>query len=161
MTAYLTVKGFADLSVAPASLIDQVEAQHQGWTEGQLSAISAWLDSRLAKRYVAPFSLPAPIAVQFWLARLMTASLYLKRGIDPTDAQTGQILEDAKTARDEIKEAADSKEGLFELPLRADLSGSQGITKGAPLGYSEQSPYTWTDVQLPAFVEETQSGTGS
>jgi len=46
----------------------------------------------------------------------------------------------------ELKEAADSKDGLFDLPLRADTTAT-GVSKGGPRGYSEASPYTNLDRQ--------------
>jgi hypothetical protein len=45
-----------------------------------------------------------------------------------------------------LKEAADAKDGLIDLPLRADTTAS-GISRGGPLAYTETSPYAWTDVQ--------------
>jgi guanyl-specific ribonuclease Sa len=84
-----------------------------------------------------------------WLATLVTPLVYRKRGIDPTDEQIVAADAAAQTARDEIKEAADSETGLFELPLRADTSAS-GVDRGGPFGYAEASPYTWLDVQREA-----------
>ncbi len=55
-----------------------------------------------------------------------------------------------------MKEAADSAEGLFELPLRADLETS-GVSKGGPLGYTEASPYRWTDRQADDGRNEDES----
>lgn len=163
MPAYLDNTGLASLTVMPASYISAIEAIEPGWVAAQLAAWSAWIDSRLRKRYDAPFASPYPVAVQNWLARIVTHRCYLKRGIDPTDAQSTAIKDDADAAMKEIQEAADSDKGLFDLPLRADTT-APGITKTAPLGYCEQSPYTWTIVQLENVTGpggEDDAGAGS
>ena len=56
-----------------------------------------------------------------------------------------RLTEAVKRTYDEIKEAADGKDGLFDIPIVEDLDSA--ITTGFVLGYSEQSPYTWTDVE--------------
>jgi hypothetical protein len=146
--AYLTIDQFKDLALCPAEYVDTVETQHPGWCLAQLGFWSGMIDARLAKRYQTPFASDSPpVVVQGWLARLMSIRVLLKRGIDPTDAQVASLEADATSAMLEIKEAADSKDGLYELPLRQDAPSANGVTKGTPLYYSEQSPYTWMDLQ--------------
>jgi phage gp36-like protein len=144
--AYLTIAQLKTRTLAPAAYVDAVEAAEPGWTAQALDTTSAWIDSRLRKRYAAPFSAPYPETVCGWVEAIVTERLYLKRGIDATDQQLERIQALADRARDEVKEAADSKEGLFDLPLRADTT-EDGISKGTPLGYGEASPYTWADNQ--------------
>lgn len=109
--------------------------------------MSNLIDARLAKRYVTPFDAGnPPIALQLWVSRIMTLRLYLKRGVDATDAQVAVIREDEQAAWAEIKEAADSATGLYELPLRS-TDATLGVTKAGPLAYSETSPYRWTTRQ--------------
>lgn len=139
--------GLKDLILAPPEYIDFIEASWPGWTNAMLLRWSAWIDSRLAKRYATPFVSPYPVAVTGWLAQVMDREIYLKRGVDPTDAQFSRIDELATLALTELKEASDAQYGLFDLPLRGD-NDSSGITKGEPLSYSEASPYTWTWAQL-------------
>jgi len=148
MAAYMTLMEFKDRTVAPVEYVDEVEARQAGWTLKQIDFWGRWIDSRLAKRYATPFIVPFPEVIFNWLTRIVTWELYLKRGIDPTDAQNEQIKERADGALAEVKEAADSKDGLFELPVRV-LSGvdDEGVIKGGPLGYTEVSPYTWSWVQ--------------
>jgi hypothetical protein len=111
----------------------------------------SWMGSRLTKRYATPFADPVPSIVISWLVGLVTADLFAKRGFNPGSAQDEEaILGRAQRARDEIKEAADSKDGLFDLPIREDLPGTSAITRGGPLAYSEASAYTWIDVQAEA-----------
>lgn len=147
MAAYLDLATFKLLSIMPASYADEIEALEAGWIETQLNYWSRWIDSRLRKRYAVPFEAPVSEVVTGWLTRIVTLKCYQKRGVDPTDAQFADVKDDAEHAQQEIKEAAESRDGLFDLPLRAD-DPSSAITKGAPLGYSEVSPYTWGDVQL-------------
>lgn len=117
-----------------------------------------WLDSRLKKRYAAPFAaMPdTPPVVIGWLTRILDAELYYKRGISAKDEQWPEILQRAKDAKAEVKEAADSEKGLFELPLNATAPGETSVSRGGPLGYTEQSPYSWSVVQRDAARDEQQ-----
>jgi hypothetical protein len=153
--AYLTLATYKNLTLAPTSYVDQAEVQHPGWVLAQLEFWSSWIDSRLKKRYAAPFAAPpnTPPVILGWLVRVLDAELYLKIGINPRDEQAATTVQErAAEAKAEVKEAADSKEGLFELPLRADLPEATDITRGGPLGYTEQDPYTWTEVQVEAYT---------
>jgi len=159
MAAYLTVERFKLLSSIPSSYIDTIEKATPGWTLAQIEAESAWLDSRLSKRYDAPFASPPPVIVERWITKIVTREAYKKRGYDPTDKQ-GQLYEQDRTeAMAEIKEAADSVDGLFELPKRADTTES-GVERGFPQVYSETSPYAFTDVQGDVGHNEDANGGG-
>lgn len=157
MPAYLSKAEFQGLTISPARYVDEIEADEAGWTDIQILYWSRWLDSRLAKRYATPFAAPpdTPVAVQGWIERLVTPRVYLKRGIDPTDAQWDAIQQGHTDALAETKEAADSLEGLFELPLK-ESDAEDGITRGAPLSFTEVSPYTWTTVQRDEAELEDQ-----
>lgn len=155
MASYLDVAGFKGLTIAPAVYVDQVDAIEAGWTLKQLTHWSSWLDARLKKRYAAPFNPASPPAtVQGWLARIVTEELYLKRGIDATDEQWTRVQERAKEAKDEVKEAAESKDGLFELPLREDDPTVTGVTRGSPLVYTEAGPYHAFTLQRDAAEDQ-------
>jgi hypothetical protein len=155
MSQYLTPSTFRDLSLLPPSYVDTIELMHPGWLGRQLSRWSSWIDARLAKRYAVPFDVDSPpFIVEEWLNRIVTHRCYLKRGVDPTDSQVDDIKQDAEKAMAEIAEAAEKKDGLFELPRRQDLPDSEGISRGAPLGYSEQSPYTSSELQRDAANDE-------
>lgn len=145
--AYLDSAGLKLLTLAPAVYVDQVEAEEPGWIASQLDFWSNWIDSRLAKRYAVPFASPTPTVVKGWLARVVTLQLYLKRGVDATDGQYASIVDQDREARDEIKEAANAVEGLFELPLKQDAPGVNGVSKGFVQGYAEPTAYDWTDKQ--------------
>jgi hypothetical protein len=151
--AYLTLAIYKNLTLAPPSYVDDVEVRHPGWVLAQLEFWSAWIDSRLKKRYAAPFAASpnTPTVILGWLVRILDAELYLKIGINPRDEQAATVVQErAAEAKTEVKEAADSREGLFELPLRSDQPEVTGITRAAPLGYTEQSPYTWIGIQRDA-----------
>lgn len=144
----------------PSEFITAIETVSPGWTLAQLTLETARIDARLAKRYAAPFALPAPVCVQGWLAKIVTLSAYLKRGFDPTDRQGQIYIADRDGALAEIKEAADAEHGLFDLPLRADLTAS-GVSKGFPKAYSEQSPYAFADGQSRGGRQEDSNGGGT
>jgi hypothetical protein len=150
---YLTSPELKTLALFPGQYVEAIESEDPGWVDAQLIAWSRAIDARLAKRYETPFLVPAPMMVQLWLARIMGERVYLKRGIDATDGQYQLIAADSAAAWTEIREAADAKDGLFELPLREDLTEG-GVTKGAPIGVGEQSPYAWTTKQRLAAADE-------
>jgi len=158
--SYLTLAEYKSYSVLPSVDIDDVETIQVGWIDRKLRAISYGVDARLRKRYAVPFSAPYPDAVCDWVARLMDVALLLKRGVDATDEQFVSILEDSKRAREEIKEAADAEQGLFDLPA-LDTADASAISKGEPLGYSEASPYVGGDVQEELGRDEDLDGWGS
>ena len=160
MASYLTKDEFKTRTLMAGDMVDFIEGVDPGWTLIQLEEASAWIDSRLRKRYDAPFSSPYPVAVLSWLTRIVTVRCYLKRGVDATDEQFLSIQEDAKEARAEVMEAADSNAGLFDLPLRSNTT-STGIDRNGPFGYSEQSPYVWATTQRRAGRTEDNNGGGT
>lgn len=159
MAAFLDLAAFKPLSLMPDEDIDALDTRYPTFFATQLEDRSAWMESRLRKRY-GPFEAPYTQALKGWLAALVTVRAYLKRGVDPNDAQWLEVKKAAEDALAEIKEAADSNEGLFDLPLRADTTAT-GITKGGPFSYSEQSPYVWKDVQASVARDEDANGSGS
>lgn len=160
MSSYLTLDTFKSLSVMPTEAIDQVERKAPGWIDSQLEYWSSFVDARLAKRYAVPFTSPYPVAVLGWLTRIVTMQCYLRRGVDADDLQFQEIKASADEARADLKEAADSEVGLFDLPLRADTTVT-GVSKGGPFGYSEQSPYVRQDIQAATARNEDMNGSGS
>lgn len=160
MAAYLDLATFKTLTLMPASDVDALNTLAPGWIDAQLEYYSRWIDARLRKRYAVPFPLPAPEAVREWLNRIVTVRAFLRRGVDPTDLQFQAIVADRDDALTDIKEAADSVTGLFELPL-LDTGDDSDVTKGGPFAYSEQSPYVWTDLQRTSATDEDRNGSGT
>lgn len=159
-TPYLDLATYKGLSLLRSAEIDRVDAEEPAFFAATFTAESAFIDSRLAKRYAAPFITPYPIAVQRWLARIVDGVAVFKAGFKPEDPTALKIDEREKDARAELKEAADSKDGLFDLPLRADTNDS-GIAAPRPLGYSEHSPYVAFDVQADLARCEDANGVGT
>lgn len=146
-TPWLNITGFKARSVMPPEDVDRLEAQYQGFLTTALADHQERIESRLRKRYAIPFADPVPLTAVRWLVSIVTALAYDRRGWNPSSQENERIGKAADTAEAEIKEAADSDAGLFDLPLRRDLPQSSGVSAGGPFGYSEASPYAWTDVQ--------------
>lgn len=138
--AYLTPETYLAITLLPLSRLDELQSRYPGWLEAQLEGKSGVIDSLLRKRYVVPFVAPVCEPVKQWLVRLIDPIVYLKLGIDASDEQISVIIEDARQVLVELKEAADAKEGLYDLPLRADLESS-GIAKPTVLATSDATPY--------------------
>lgn len=148
MAAWLDLATFKARSIMPAADVDALEALEAGFAAKRIAIRQARMSSRLSKRYDLAF--PAgdvPEVILGWLTSLVTFDLYLKRGWNPSSEQDALIAKDAETAEAEVKEAADSATGLFDLPLRESAPGASAVTRGGPFGYSEASPYAWTDEQ--------------
>lgn len=160
---YLDVAGFTALTVMPDTHVAEVEANYPGWLLNALSNRSRWLDSRLRKRYAAPFVSPYPETVTGWLCDIVTLRATLKRGVDPDDKQFAEIKERHDKAELEVTEAANSETGLFDLPLAVGggTDTATGIVRGGPLSYSEQSPYVFKDQQARGAFSEDLNGRGT
>lgn len=159
-TSYLDLDGFRSHTILPDEDVNEVELRYPGWIATQLAAASQKIDARLRKRYAVPFAEPYPLTVQSWLARIVSLKVLHKRGVDSNDQQYAEIRDDANTVFDELREAADSTDGLYELPTNADTSSS-GVVRGGPYFYSESSPYVWTDTQASVGRVEDARRRGS
>lgn len=158
MSSYITTTEFRAISIAPTRIIDAVEAASAGFLAAQIELASDDIDARLRKRYAAPFA-SAPRKVRRWVAAIVTRELLLKHGIDPTDSQWGAYDAAATRALEELKEAADSVEGLFDLPLAT--SSATAIVAPRPITYTESSPYVHQDVQVSEAYDEDRAGSGT
>lgn len=144
----------------PEEQAQELDRQAQGWLKTQLQHHSGGLDALLGKRYVVPFALPAPYKVREWLLSIVTLRAYLRLGIDPDDKQFIAIQKASDKADLEIQEAADAVNGKWELPLRTGAT-TDGIVKGGPRVYSEQSPYVALDIQRSAGMADDQRRRGA
>lgn len=153
MAAYVDITYVKFVGSMPAADIDALEGLYPGTFAAVAEAVSRVFDGRLAKRYAAPFASPYPEALRWHVAQVVVANLWQKRGYNPGSAQDAIIEKNREDAFAWLKEAADSKDGLIELPLRADTT-VEGVSKGAPLFYSETSPYRWTDLEREAGRED-------
>jgi hypothetical protein len=158
--AYLTQAQFQLYTLIPTEFIARVDQQYPGFIDGQLELQSAFIDSRLRKRYDAPFKAPYPLVLQSWLARLVTMSVWLRRGFSPTDEDARVYQDQYNQTLTEIKEAADSENGWFDIPLRQDTRAT-GVINASPHVYSEAGPYVWTSLQRRRGREEDENGGGT
>lgn len=158
--AYLTVDRYKILALIPAGYVDEVERTSPGFTDAAIATVSSWLDTQLRKRYAAPFVAPIPGIIEQWVTRIITPDLLAKRGVNATDEQFAYLVGRAESAEKEIQAAANSETGLYDLPLRTDVTGS-GIVYGGAHAYSEQSPYVWADQQADVARMEDQARRGS
>ena len=158
--AFLTWQEFRSRTSMPTADVDIVMAQDPTFLPEKLEDVTDEINTMMRKRYSVPFSLPYPRILQRWLCAIVTPEVYEKRGWNPSDQQSQIILQRAEDARKQMKEAADSETGLYELPLRAD-TGASGVTRGGPFGYSEASPYVCMDVQRNAADDEDRNGCGT
>lgn len=147
---YLDVNAFKTRTVMSPEDVELLEEKAPGFLLSRLKIGTSRITAKLRKRYDAPFASPVPEVVLGWLTAMVTPDGYRKRGWNPSDEQAAQVEQDRKDALAEIDQAADSVEGLYDLPLRADTTAT-GITRGGPLVYSEPSPYDWTDRQREAI----------
>lgn len=162
MAAYLTKDQFKVRSIIPSGEVDAIETAESGFVAARLGQNQAWIEARLTKRYAVPFdSTSVPEIVLSWLVALTTLDVYMKRGFSPGSQQDAIIQKASDDARADVKEAADSNVGLFDLPLRQSSVSSSGVSKGGPFGYSEQSPYVAFDEQVSTARDEDYAGTGS
>lgn len=156
MAGYLLVDGFKIRTLMPPGDVDRLEQSRPDYLQSRLDFWSDTFDARFRKRYAAPFDKSSPpLVILNWLTDVVTLEAYLARGFNPSSEQDGLIKDRYERALAEVKEAADSETGLFDLPLRAD-NPTSAISQGGPFGYSEQSPYTFLDVQR----EAVRSGSG-
>lgn len=156
-TPALDLTGFTLRTVMPSADVALVESKSPGFILAQSIIEESILNSRLRKRYAVPFAAPVPEIVLGWLTKIITPLAYRKRGVNPQDPQLELVEKDRDAALAEIKEAADSRDGLFDLPLSQSLQTS-AVTSGGPLFYSEQSPYTSADLQLRDGSAEDRNG---
>lgn len=140
----------------------------RAWTSGIVSAatVSLWHGLTLAMG-VGAYSAdnvyyaatPVPETVLLWLTILVTWDAYQKRGRNPQDPLILDLKEDRVRVLAEIAQAADSKDGLFDLPASEDVDSA--ITTGGPIFYSESSPFVSADRQQCVGTIEDCAGFGS
>lgn len=153
MSQYATMQQVKDFGSMPSERIDQLEVLYPGITDRTVVIVSGMFDSRLKKRYAAPFQAPYPDSLIFNVCRVVAYRLWMKLGFDPSSPQDQAIIQDNTDALAWLKEAADSENGLVELPaIQASPLGAAAVDSGGPLSYSEAGPYQWIDVQWGRLV---------
>lgn len=145
---YITAAELKLLGSMPSEDVDDLEARYPGLVSTTTIAVSGMFDAKLRKRYVAPFEEPYPQALKLAVAQWVSYRLWLKRGWNPSSAHNQAITDDYDAAKAWLDEAANSQDGLVELPRREEGLGPGAVNAGGPLAYSEASPYDWTDRQI-------------
>ena len=140
---------FRTRSIMPDEDVDALWLNRSGFLEAALSGALADIYARLRKRYRTPFN-PVPEVVVAWQVKLVTPEAYRARGYNPADPTLEGAEQDRVRVYEQIKEAADAKDGLYDLPLLSSADAS-GLAKGEPWSSSEASPYSWTDRQAEAI----------
>lgn len=84
---------------------------------------------------------PVPEVVLGWITMMVTHDVLRKRGLNPQDPVAQMLREDLERVELDLKEAADSQDGLWDLPASEDADSA--VTTGGPLGHSDKSPYGW------------------
>jgi hypothetical protein len=102
---------------------------------------------------------PIPEIALGWLASIVDVDVWQRRGTNPQDPGIETFVADRDASLGEIKEAADSKDGLFDLPTN-DPVGDSAISQAGPISYSETSPYAWQDLQRAAAVGDDRAQSG-
>jgi len=161
MSKYLTATEFTERTLLPASYVEQVAAQAPTFVDLALEERSAYIDALLGKRYAIPFQAPIPMIIKRWLTNLVSLDIYMKRGFNPTDDDAKLFEKQFDTTITELKEAADAKDGLYELPVKQTAEGQSGITKGFSRVYSEGSPFVWKRLQRARGTQEDIDGHGT
>jgi hypothetical protein len=105
-------------------------------------------------------STPIPEIVLGWLVAIVDVDVWRRRGVNPQDPMIELAVADRTAALAEIEEAANAKEGLYDLPTN-DMSGDSTITRSGPLCYTESSPFVGADLIDRAGVCEDENGTGT
>jgi len=100
-----------------------------------------------------------PEVILQWLTTLVTMDVLIRHGINPNDPLSELLSKRVDLVREQMQEAANTKDGLWDLPLSEDLGSA--VDTGGPFGYSEQSPYTWQYRQERAAYREGITGTGT
>ena len=118
------------------------------WAPGSFSADNVW-----------SCATPVPETVLRWLRTLADYDVVKHHYRTTTDPALIDLKDDVATVRTEIQQAANSKDGMWDLPSTEDADSA--ITAGGPLGYSETSPYTWTDRQARDGTFDDVRGGGS
>jgi hypothetical protein len=102
---------------------------------------------------------PVPEIVLRWLVAFTDLDVMKRRYRQTNDAALEDFKAAAAAAAGDVKEAADSKDGLFDLPVNE--ASDSAVTTAFPLGYSETSPYVWTTEQARTGITQDNQGSGS
>jgi len=149
---YVTADRFIDLTVLAEERVAELNVRNPNYLPANIEHVLRTIEDRLRHKYAIPFP-PAHPTIEGWIVCIVQARAALRVGIDPGDPGYAECVRLAEQADTQIAEASKPESAAWNIPLISATDGS-AISKGAPFGYAEASPYTWTDVQY----EEGTSG---
>lgn len=141
---YLVYEQLADYCELP---IEYLAEAGPDFCTAQIAIAESRVNDQLSKRYAVPFAL-ANDTVKGWIASMVALKILTRRGIDPTDILWKTIQDAATIANDEIKQAAQSDTGRFDLPK------ANAARKPVIVGSSDHDPHAWIRRQAIKTREE-------
>lgn len=169
--AYVDLDFVKAVGSMPAADIDILETAFPGTFDAIAGTVTRMFDAKLTKRYSTPFGLDSlgafdidrvPDVIKLNVCDVVIYYLWRKRGFNPGSAQDEDAIIGARDrAITWLQEAADSQNGLIELPLRDTGVDQNAVVKAAPLSYTETSPFVWADRQREIGSGEDSNGRGS
>lgn len=146
MVAYIDLAFFKTHTTMGYADLDAFEAAWPGRLVALFAAWSRYVDGKLRKVYIVPLEAPQPFEVKIAVVRYVTAEAFKIYGYRPGGSEKEVSDADVATSAAELVELC-SATGRTELPLKDEAPETEGVAKGAPLGYTETSPYTWIGIQ--------------
>lgn len=131
---YLTYEQLADYSELP---IEYLAEAGPDFCTAQIAIAESRIRDQLSKRYNMDAIVSANDTLKGWIAALVSVKVLTRRGIDPTDILWKTIQDAATIANDEIKQAAQSDTGRFDLPR------ATAVRKSVIVGSSDHDPHAW------------------
>jgi hypothetical protein len=142
---YLTVDRFIDLTDLSEQSVRELADINPNYLPANIDQSLRSIEDRLRHKYAIPFP-PNHATIEGWIVCIVQSRAINRIGTLPNDQTPERIFKLAEQTDADIKEASNPQSANWNLPLITATDAS-GIVKGAPFGYAESSPYTWTDVQ--------------
>lgn len=150
MAAYFDVEYLRTMGSVPGAVLAEFEEANPGRLAKMIEAISRLMDSYLFKRYATPFAEPVPEAVKFHGTQILSHQLRITIGFDPGSRQDEEIVNARVAAFAWLEAAANSRDGLVELPKREPVPGNPdapGVARRKARAFSYLSPIDWHRAQ--------------
>lgn len=145
---YLSLDVYRDLSVLDSDRIDELHARRPTFFDRNFWSVSRQIEDRLRHKYAVPFPLDHA-TIQAWITAIVDLPASARIGVAPTDDLFATVMARATAVEAQLVTASDLQSATVNLPLK-DATDPSAISKGAPFGYAEASPYDCLDVQYEA-----------
>jgi hypothetical protein len=143
----ITIQELKSLTNLAKGTVEVFESEDSEWLQATIDSETARVYAKLRKRYAVPFIAPVPTIVREWVAAYVDHRMLVKIGVSVGDVVIEAVKARVDATALAITDAAESVEGLTELPLNAD-AGASGVISPATFFYSETSPFRAWDLQL-------------